>query len=192
MEEEEFTAWIGSAIGAMHGLAISISIIGHTAHLRKSTTTHARLVGASARDAISIIDSLARDQYRNGGIDGMSSLTIRQVKRCSGCWLDRTFRSALEDMKAARAKKPKIIFETIEHMRRDATAHFPIVGQSRLNPTGITAEDLWQAYWWLKEMLGVWLSCMRPLYEWVDEKDIHDQVLLDLSAPIVSQRLPTA
>lgn len=186
MDEKEFTDWIASALGAMHGLAISITIIGHTAHLRNGTLTYRRLIGANARDVVSIIDSLARDQYRNGGVYGLSSYTIGQIKKRSGCWVDRTFNPILDDLLAARARKPVAVMDTIEQMRREATAHFPIFGQTRLKPPAINAEDMWQAYGWLKEMLLVWLSRLNPPYPWPDERTISTDVLRDLSSPILA------
>jgi hypothetical protein len=185
LDEAEFTRWIGSALAAMQGLAISISIIGHTAHLRNSTITHRRLVGANARDVVSIIDSLARDKERHGGVWGVSNQTLGQIFARNGSWLGRTFSPVAHDLQASRARKPIKIMLNIEKMRRESTGHLPMFGMEDSNPTAINANDMWQAYRWIKEMLKVWLSRLDPPYKWFDERSISDEVLRHLSSPLV-------
>lgn len=192
MDEDEFTAWIGSAIAAMRGVAISISIVGHTAQIKKSTMTHHRLVGASARDAVSILDSLARDKERHGGVWGVSSYTLGQIKKQNGCWFDRTFRPVAGELVSARNRKPKQIMQAIEQMRRESTGHLSIIGKSDAKLLHFNTEDMWQAYGWIKEMLSVWLSRLHPPYQWFDEQAISDAVLRDLSSPIIPRRTATS
>jgi len=186
MSEDEFTAYVGSALGAMKGLAVTISIIGHTVHLRTSSITLSRIVGASARDAVSIIDSLARNSYRHGGIDGISSRIVGSVKRNSGCWLDKTFRPVCDEIVAVRGQKPRDVLTTIEITRREATAHLPIFGQVRTSPLALSAEDMWKAYDWIKAMLEIWISRTSPPSVWAfDERGISDQVRAELAAGLL-------
>lgn len=185
LDEQKFGEWMNSAVSAMRGVAVSLAIVGHTAHLRHSSMTHRRLVSANVRDAITLLDSLARDQYRHGGVEGILKSVLGQIEKKSGCFLDRTFRPVKEELRAANHQRPRQIMEKIKSARRDATAHLPETGTREQNRQSFKAEELWVAYLWIKGILSVWQNQLPMRFEWFNEHEIIDEVLLHLSKPII-------